>query len=153
MLTLLVTILATAYFVVPELLSRFVLGYFLIRKAMTAPKSEELMRGAFWAIFPLVIAWYTRNLFICKLPSGAAQSVKIVFIDLYSDKLTAAQYSDFFDAIATFARANFCLLVRTYLIIIGASVFLGALARKFGWVRERVKRRPILSKLLHWAVL
>jgi hypothetical protein len=152
MLTLLVTVLATAYFVVPELLSRYILSFFLVRKAMNSPKGEELVRGAFWALGPLAIAWLTRNTFAFRVPRAGA-SAQTVFSSLYSETLFAQKPVAFFDAFSTFARGNCYLLARAYLIVVLGSIALGITARKFGWVREHTRKYAPLSKLLHWLVL
>jgi hypothetical protein len=153
MLTLLVTVLATAYFVVPELLSRYILSFFLVRKVMNSPRGEELVRGAFWAVGPLAIAWLTRNSLLLRVPATAGASVQTVFTSLYSDTLFAQNPAAFFGAFATFARMNFDLLARAYFIVAIGSAAIGVTARKFGWVREHTKRHLLLSKLIHWLVL
>lgn len=153
MLTLLVTALATAYFVVPELLSRYILSFFLVRKAMNSPRGEELVRGAFWAIGPLAIAWLTKNTFLFRIPTTAGASVQTVFASLYSETLFAQKPAAFFDAFATFARINFDLLVRAYFIVVIGSAAIGVTARKFGWVREHTRKYSLLSKLIHWLIL
>jgi hypothetical protein len=152
-LTLLVTVLATAYFVVPELLSRFILGFFFVRKALIASKSEELTRAAFWAIVPLVIAWLTRNLVFLKIPEHSRDSEKVLFLALYAEKAFPDNAQPFFHACTVFARANLCLLSRAYLLVLVGSLFLGWIARNFGWVRARTKNFPRFSKVLHAIVL
>src|ERR1700761_7581505 len=87
MLTLLVTVLATAYFVIPELLTRFVVSFYFVRKVSTGTRSEEILRAAFWAIVPLACAWGTRNVGWWKCPSNIANDSKAVFGALYSDKI------------------------------------------------------------------
>jgi hypothetical protein len=153
MLTLLVTVLATAYFVAPELLSRFILGFFLVRKAMNSPKGEELVRGSFWALIPLMLAWLTRNFLTLKMPPSAAESLQGVFAGLFSDKSFSDHTPEFFKSFAVFARANACLLVRAYFIVLVASIALGILTRKFGYFRSIVKRHSLCSKVLHWTIL
>jgi len=116
MLTLLVTALATAYFVIPELLSRFILNVFLTRRVLTSPKSEELMRAALWAIVPLSVAWWTRNywfLWCCRYPPGAASAVGEVFGGLFSQKIFESSPQIFYGALPTFIGVNACLLLRT----------------------------------------
>lgn len=153
MLTLLVTALATAYFVVPELLSRFIVGFFFVRKAVVSSKSEELMRAAFWAFVPLFIAWQTRNLFALKIPDHCRDSAKTVFSALYSEKIFANDPQSFYHALTNLTRANVCLLSRTYSIVIAGSIFLGWLTMNFGSVRARVKKYPRIAKVLHRLVL
>lgn len=153
MLTLVVTVLATAYFVVPELLSRFVLGFFFVRKTMRVPKSEELMRGAFWALVPLIVAWRCRNICGFTIPQQSRDSGKLIFSALYTDKIFSNDPQAFFKAVTIFTRANLCLLGRTYLVVIAGSLLLGILARNFGLVRSLVRPYPKVSKVLHRLVL
>jgi hypothetical protein len=156
-LPLLITVLATAYFVVPDLLARYILGFFLVRKAMNAPKGEELMRGAIWAIVPLTVAWYSRHLVAFRVPDTSFQSIKNVLAALYSDK--SFQVDGFVDSFRVFTDANMALLCREYLIVALAAIGLGVLTRKFGWARETIKKIPLIrkypvfSKLLHGLVL
>jgi hypothetical protein len=153
MLPLLLTVLATAYFVVPELLSRFFIGLFLVRKIMTAPRAEQLMKGVFWALFPLIAAWYTRDWLFFRMPPGSAKSASIVFGGLYSESTFAKDPAGFYLAFSQFASANLCLLLRTYVLVILVSVALGMIARNFGVVRKRLRKFPRLSKAIYLAVL
>ncbi|WP_158821065.1 hypothetical protein [Granulicella sp. S156] len=153
MLTLLLTVLATAYFVVPLLLCRTVVGCFLIRRSMAASKSEELMRGALWSIIPLVIAWSTRNLLLFRFPADAKAKAEIVFTALYSDKLFDELHLVFFPSFIGFVHANLSLLARIYLVVLIASVILGLIARNFGVVRAQFRRHGRLTKWMHLLVL
>jgi hypothetical protein len=152
-LTLLITVLATAYFVVPELLSRFTLNFFFVRKSLNVSKSEELVRATFWASVPLAIAWWMRRLPPFGMPDHGRESAKVVFSALYSEKAFSDAPQDFFHAITIFARANLCLLARAYFFVIVGSLLLGWATSKFGRVRTRFKRFRRTSKLLHWLIL
>lgn len=153
MLTLLVTVLATGYFVVPELLTRVVVGLYLVRKAATGTRSEELLRAAFWAIVPLLFAWSTRHLGPWKVPSGALSDAQTVFSCLYSDKLFAQNPNAFYSAFRSFFIFNVFLLARTYAtVILGAFTF-GWIAMRLGAVRAKCKNWPRLNAFLHWAFM
>jgi len=152
-LTLLITALATAYFVVPELLSRFVLDFFFVRKNLAASKREDIVRAAFWAVVPLSIAWCIRRTPILCMPEHSRENAKAVFCGLYSEKAFSDDPQKFFHAITLFARANFCLLSRTYLIVIIGSLLLGWVTNNFGLIRLHIKRFPRISKFLHWLIL
>ena len=156
MLPLLVTALATAYFVVPELLSRFILSTFLTRRVMTSPKSEELMRAVFWALIPLAIAWLTRDCWcfgVCKFPANAQSSLATVFATLYSEKLFEANQKALYDVLPIFVRSNVALLSRTYIIVAFWSICIGLAARYFAQLRSMLKDRKALWKVLHHIVL
>jgi hypothetical protein len=153
MLTLLVSVLATAYFVVPELLSRFILRFFMIRKVITSPRGEEVVRAAAWALIPLTLAWITRNRFWLTMPTPVGSSLRSVFTILYTDKSFPERQSEFFQAFGVFIQANVCLLSRIYFIVILGCVCLGIATRKFGYLREKTKGHRFVSKCLHWAVI
>jgi len=150
MLTLLVTVLATAYFVVPELLTRFVVSFYFVRKARTGTRSEEILRASFWAIVPLLAAWSTRDLGWLKAPTGIAHHSQVVFSALYSDKLFEQNPPAFYDSFHVFAIFNAVLLLRTYLIVIVAAIVFGWIAKSLGAVRARLKNWPKTANLLHW---
>jgi hypothetical protein len=152
MLTLLVTVLATAYLVIPELLTRVVVGLRLVRKASNGTKSEEVVRASFWAVVPLVIAWYTRNVGFWKVPDDIAVSAQKVFSSLYSEKIFEADPAGFYAAVGDFTLFNLCLLARTYLIVVLIALIFAWIAMNLGAVRARLKGwPPFLTKLLHWA--
>lgn len=153
MLTLLVTILATAYFVVPELLTRFVVGFYFVRKATISTRSEEILRAAFWAVVPLAIAWCTRHVGWWTVPTHAALDAQTVFSALYSEKVFDQNPQAFFSALKGFAAFNICLLVRTYVIVILGAGFFGWIAVRLGTVRAKLKSWPRLIKFLHWAFM
>ncbi len=153
MLPLFISVLATAYFVVPDLLSRFVLGIFLVKKTMNSPKGEELMRGALWALLPLILAWFSRHWFFWRMPDGFLGNVRIVFSSLYSEKSFDQQSSVFFGAAKAVVSMNLCLLSRTYFFVTLGSAALGLMARDFGRLRSSVSNHPNMSKFLHFLVL
>ena len=151
MLTLLVTVLATAYFVVPELITRFVMSFCFVRKASTGTRSEEILRAAFWATVPLCFAWFLRNVGWWRAPSGVQNSIETVFSCLFSDKIFAENQKAFFTAIRIFCDFNLCMLLRTYLIVfIGAALF-GLIALQLGKIRAETW--PWLNTALHWAFM
>lgn len=151
MLTLLVTVLATAYFVVPELITRFVVSFYFVRKASTGTRSEEILRAAFWAIVPLWLAWLTRNIWWWRTPGDIQHSAQLVFSCLFSDKIFADNQNSFYPALQVFLKFNICLLLRTYAIVVAGSAFFGFLALQLGRIRS--KKRPRLNKALHWAFM
>lgn len=153
MLPLLVTVLATAYFVVPDLLYRFVFGLFLIRKVMNAPRNEELMHGAFWSLIPLSLAWTTRRWLTFRFPASVGVATQQVFSCLHNDKIFEISRPNFFSAFEVFTAANFALLARVYLFVVVCSVGLGLMARNFGNLRLKAKPHPRISKALHAIVL
>lgn len=151
MLTLLVTVLATAYFIVPELLTRFVVSFYFIRKASTGTRSEEILRAAFWAVVPLAFAWWTRNRGWWVVPNNISHDAQVVFSSLYSQETFKKDPLGFYRAFGDFARFNVCLLLRTYgFVIIGAALF-GWIALRLGTVRTSLKSWPKLAAFLHWA--
>ncbi len=153
MLTLLITILATAYFVVPELLTRFVVSFYFVRKASTGTRSEEVLRAVFWAIVPLTIAWYTRHVGWWVVPANIAGSTQTVFRGLYSDQAFERDPAAFYAAFGSFAEFNVNLLLRTYLLVItGAAVF-GWIALRLGTIRARLTAWPRLTAFLHFAFM
>jgi len=137
MLTLLVTVLATAYFVVPELIKRFVMSFYFIRKAQTDTRSEEIVRSAFWAIVPLYLAWLTRNHGWWRTPEDIQGSAQMVFSCLFSDKVFADNQKVFFTAFHVFCDFNLCLLARTYAIVFVFSALFGLVARRLGPIRAK----------------
>ncbi|HWB33310.1 MAG TPA: hypothetical protein VG714_09070 [Acidobacteriaceae bacterium] len=149
MLTLLVTVLATAYFLVPELLARFFIGLRLSRRPATGSRSEEVLRAAFWAIVPLIIAWCTRHLRPFAVPSGISTNSIKVFTALYSDKAFEADPAGFYAALGQFARFNLYLLSRTYLLVILGALSFSWIALRLGTLRARLKS-PRINSLLHW---
>jgi hypothetical protein len=153
MLTLLVTVLATAYFIVPELLTRFVVSFYFVRKTRTGTHSEELLRAAFWAFVPLGIAWATRNIGWWTVPPHISANTQTVFASLYSDKLFEQDPSTFYAAFRGFVAFNACLLIRTYSIVIAGAVLFGWIATRLGAVRARLKSWPKLTAFLHWAFM
>lgn len=156
MLPLLVTALATAYFVVPELLSRFILSTFLTRRVMNSPKSEELMRAVLWAVIPLGIAWITRDwwyLGICKFPPAAQASAKNVFAGLYSEKLFEANPQALYSALPVFIRANISLLCREYAIVAIWATLIGLATRYFAQLRSLFREHKFFWKILHRIVI
>jgi hypothetical protein len=153
MLTLLVTVLATAYFIVPELLTRFVVSLFFIRKASTGTRSEEIMRGVFWAVVPLGIAWLTRNIGWEAIPPNIRANAQTVFGALYSDKLFEQNPAAFYSAFSGFIAFNASLLVRTYLIVCIFAVGFGFIALRLGSVRARLKHWPRTNAVLHWVFM
>lgn len=153
MLTLLVTVLATAYFVVPELLTRFIVSFYFVRKASTGTRSEELLRAAFWAFVPLLLAWTIRDVGWWSVPAGMSHSTQVVFADLYSDKLFEQNPSAFYAAFAVFTRFTLCLLARAYAFVILGSVLFGWIATRLGTVRAKLRNWPRLTRALHWAFM
>ena len=153
MLTLLITVLATAYFVVSELLTRYVVSFYFIRKATTGTKSEEIVRAAFWAVVPVLLAWLTRDIGWWRVPADAASSAQKVFAALYSEKAFDLDQAGFFRALGDFSYFNFCLLLRTYLIVILGAALFGWIAVRLGAVRARLKGWPRLTNILHWAFM
>ena len=153
MLTLLVTILATAYFVVPALLTRFVVSFYFVRKANTGTRSEEILRSSFWAVVPLLIAWWSRNRGWWTVPPHAAPDAQTVFSGLYSERAFAANMPAFFAGCRGFAAFNLCLLLRTYFIVFLGALLFGGIARNLGWVRERLKGWPRLKDFLFWVFM
>ncbi len=111
------------------------------------------MRGALWALLPLLLAWWTRNWPVYAMPSNILANVRIVSSSLYSEKSFDQQANIFFGAAKIVAAANFCLLSRIYLFVTLASATLGMMARDFGRLRTRVADHRILSKMLHALVL
>jgi len=153
MLTLLVTVLATAYFVVPELLTRFVVSFYFVRKAPTGTRSEEILRAAFWAGVPVAFAWITRNIGWGIAPPNIAANTRVVFSSLYSEKYFEQNSAAFYTAFHGFALFNLYLLYRTYAIVIIAALVFGWIARRLGIVRGYLRRWPGLTRLLFWAFL
>jgi len=153
MLTLLVTVLATAYFVVPELLTRFVVSLFFVRKASTGTRSEEIMRGVFWAVVPLTIAWFTRNIGWWTIRPNIAANTQTVFGSLYSDKIFEQNPSAFYRAFNNFVAFNACLLLRTYVIVVLFALLFGFIALRLGSVRAKLKKWPRTTAFLHWAFM
>lgn len=150
MLTLLVTVLATAYFVVPDLLTRFVFSFYFVRKASTGTRSEEILRAAFWATVPLAIAWCTRHIGWWSVPSGTLSSAQTVFASLYSDRFFEQNPSAFYTAFQAFATFNIRLLVRTYVIVVAGAASFGWFALQLGVLRNWLKSWPRLRRCLHW---
>lgn len=153
MLTLFLTVLATAYFIVPELLTRFVVSFYFVRKASTGTRSEELLRAAFWAVVPLLLAWSTRHFGFWIVPLGFGESSRTVFSDLYSDKLFEQNPSAFYSALSTFTSFTACLLVRTYTFVIFGSLLFGWIALHLGTIRSKLKNWPRMTRFLHWAFM
>lgn len=151
MLTLLVTVLATAYFVVPELLTRFVVSFYFVRKASTGTRSEEILRAAFWASAPLAVAWWTRGIGPWSFHEPIANDAKAVFSALYSDKVFDQDSAAFYQSFGHFVKFNACLLSRTYFIVIAIAIIFGWIALRLGSVRSKLKPQSTISALLHWA--
>jgi hypothetical protein len=151
MLTLLVTVLATAYFIVPELLTRFVVSFYFVRKASIGSRSEEILRAAFWAVVPLAFAWWTRKAGWWTVPNNIANDSQTVFSSLYSEKIFERCPSAFYAAFRSFTAFNICLLVRTYGIVILGAILFGWIALRLGTVRTKLKSWPRLANFLHWA--
>jgi hypothetical protein len=152
-LTLLLTVLATAYFVVPELLTRFVVSFYFVRKAQVGTRSEEILRSAFWAVVPLMLAWSTRHIGWWTVPQGITESTRTVFTGLYSDKRFEQNPAAFYAAFSNFLAFNACLLVRTYGIVIAGSALFGWIALHLGTFRVMFRRWPRVTKALHWAFM
>jgi len=150
MLTLLVTVLATAYLVVPELLTRFVVSFYFVRKARTGTRSEEILRASFWAIVPVLVAWSTRDIGWLTVPGDIPHSTQIVFAALYSDKLFEHDPAAFYAAFHVFAVFNIYLLLRTYFFVILGAISFGWIAKRLGAVRARLKHWPKTANFLHW---
>jgi hypothetical protein len=153
MLTLLLTVLATAYFVVPALLTRYIFDFYFIRKASTGSKSEEILRAAFWASVPLALAWCTRHIGYWKVPQGSIVSAQKVFAALYSEKLFDSDPQGFYGAFRDLIHFNFLLLLRTYSIVILFATAFGWIAVRLGTVRAGLRSWPRLASLLHWAFM
>jgi hypothetical protein len=153
MLTLLVTVLATAYFVVPELITRCVVSFFFVRKASTGTRSEEILRASFWAVVFILCAWSTRNIGWWTCPPGITRNSQVVFNALYSDKLFEQDPAAFYSAFKGFAAFNGCLLLRTYIFVaVGAFIFV-LMARRLGWFRAKLKNWRWINGLMHSAFM
>jgi hypothetical protein len=157
LLTLLVTALATAYFLVPELLYRYLFGVFLVRKNIAISRGEELVRGVFWAVVPLSIAWRLRYwetplIHLWTMPDRARDSTKTVFAGLYTSESFSSNPGAFYHAITIFGRANGCLLARAYIIVAIGTLLSAAIAVRFGYLRDRGRswRREFQAKLPSW---
>jgi hypothetical protein len=154
MLTLLVTVLATAYFIAPELLTRFVVGFYFVRKASTGTRSEEILRAAFWAVVPLTIAWWTRKIgWLAASSTSIRSDAQTVFSSLYSEKIFEQCPAAFYAAFRNFAAFNLCLLVRTYACVVLGAVLFGWIALRLGTVRTKLKTWPRIANFLHWAFI
>jgi hypothetical protein len=138
MLPLLFTVLATAYFVAPELLTRFVVSFYFVRKAPTGTRSEEILRAAFWALVPLLVAWLTRKVGPWTVPPNIVLNTQTVFASLYSDKIFEQNPAAFYTAFQGFVAFNVCLLVRTYSFVVIMAAFFGWIAIRLGTVRAKL---------------
>jgi hypothetical protein len=152
-LTLAITVLATAYFVVPELLSRLVLSAFVVRKSVTGPRTEEVARASLWALFPLSIAWLLRKHLFYQVPDGSRAAVKLVFGGLYNDTIFRDSPGQFFHAVTIVSRANVALLSRAYLIVIVGSILVGLCARRLGRFRAVLGNSPGFANVLLTLIL
>jgi hypothetical protein len=153
MLTLLVTVLATAYFVVPELITRCVVSLFFVRKASTGTRSEEILRASFWAVVFILCAWFTRNIGWWTCPPGITRNSQVVFGALYSDKLFEQNPATFYSAFTGFAAFNACLLLRTYTFVAAGAVIFVLMARRLGWFRVKLKNWRRINGFMHWAFM
>lgn len=156
MLTLVLTVLTTAYFVGPDFLARYIMGAFMVPRATTTSKGEEITRGAVWALLPLAFAWWTRFHWffgIYRMPAKAAQSASVVFAGLFNDKVFEKTADTFAASIPILIRANASLLFREYAVIAILSGAFAVTVRNFGSIKHRLRNINWLWKLIRWIIL
>jgi hypothetical protein len=152
-LPLLLTVLLAAYVLGPDLVSRWILGFVVPRRAVVQSKSEELARAVLWSFVPLWLAWmwaeHIGNLASC----GGTHELQAVFSGLYSESFFAAHRAEFFASVAAFLWMNWCLLWRLYLMVIAGSIALSLVIRFYGPIRQRLTGHRRLQSLLAILVL
>lgn len=111
-----------------------------------------MLRAAFWAIVPLILAWWTRHLGPLMVPSGVSANAMKVFTDLYSDKSFDADPAGFYSALGQFVRFNVRLLGRVYLLVVLGALSFSWVALRLGTFRAHVKS-PWINSFLHWVFI
>ena len=148
MIALISTFLVAAYFLGPDLFSRWILGFVVQRRNITQSKSEEITRGVMWAIIPLFAAWVLRHVGPLALPPNSRIDIQMFFSGLYSDSFFKEHQQDFFAAAGSFLWLNACILFRLYFIILLSAILLDVLIIKYGSVRHHLTSSAKKSKAL-----
>ena len=161
MLALLFSVAVAVYLLGPDLVARWLLGFVVPRKALVQTRTEEIGRSVLWALVPLGCAY------LWSASQGSLQAVAgrgqlgLFFAGLYSDKIFEANLGSWYASAAAFARWNWCLIWRLYLIVLMIASGLASLTFRFGAIRRRMPddrwRRllatVILPRVAEWHVL
>lgn len=147
MIALLATLLVALYVLGPDLVARWLLGFVVPRKNIVQTKSEEITRGALWAIVPFTLAWSLRQIGPLAVGSGLKLDLQTLYSGLYSEAFFGQHRTEFFSAVGSFYWLNVCLLVRLYTIVLIGSLAFNYLIGKYGVMRSTLSSHPTLAKL------
>jgi hypothetical protein len=152
-LPLLLTTLLALYVLGPDLVSRWILGFVVPRRAVIQSKSEEVARAILWSLIPLAFAWFWAIHLGNLLRCGGGHELSTLFSGLYSESFFTAHRSAFFAAATAFFWMNWCLLWRLYLMVVLGAVALTFVIRNYGRIRRMLDHRQRLQNLLATVVL
>jgi hypothetical protein len=160
-LALVVSTLIAVYLFGPDLISRWILGWVVPRKNLVLSRAEEVTRAVLWAAIPLAIAvvWAVMSGSLARC--GSVSDIETVFSGLYSQDFFEAHRSEFFKALRVFLCVNLSLLLRLYTIVVGFSLLLNFVLRRYSAVNRALPARwmktvlatVVLPRASEWHVL
>lgn len=140
MLALLLSTLIAIYLLGPDLVSRSILSFQVPRRNVVQSRSEELTRAILVAVVPLGIAllWALVNGAFRR--EGGYADLETVFAGLYSERYFEANQPAFFSSLRAFARMNFSVLWRLYLLVIAIGLFFNLLIKNYNLIWNRYRK-------------
>lgn len=141
MLALVITFLVAAYFLGPDLFSRWILSSKVPKRNISQTRSEEITRAIVWAIIPLVLAWFTRRIGPFPFPNNFKSDFVVFFNGLYSEAMFKEYGQKFFDSASVFVYANATILFRLYIITLAIALVINYLIGKYGAIRHVLTKK------------
>ena len=162
MLALSLTFLAAAFFLGPDLLSRFVLSFAVPRRSVTQTRGEEITRAILWGAVPLLIVWLWVRMTHPLSRWGSWQDVETVLSGLYSNSYFDAHRQAFFASVVKVAGMIGSLLWREYVVVLTFALAIYLAIRNYRWIRstilgprwaKSVFATVVLPRVSEWHVL
>ena len=161
MLALAFSVLIAVYLLGPDLISRWILGFAVPRKALVQTKAEEITRAILWAAAPLLVAlmWAVASGALARTARWG--DLHVVFSGLYSTTLFDRTEQTWYVSLHALAWWNFCVLWRLYFLVLTFSFLLNGIIYYYGPLRRRLPftwmttllATLVLPRVAEWHVL
>ncbi len=166
MIAFLVSLLLIAYLLVPRVLFRLVLSFFIPLKKFQRTRGEEVTFAAIVALVPLGLAvvlvwhggWFARHPFQPQA-TEIAGDYKLVFAASYSEQVFRDGQNAFWHSLGRTLRHQLTLLTWYYVILILEASLLGFLSAAYGRLHKRfalyrrLAEKILLPSISEWHVL
>lgn len=161
MIAIIVTYMVAVYLLGPELLSRWILGFVVLRKNVIQTKGEEITRALVWAALPLLFSLVWTYVWWSFRGYGSEVELQRAFSGLYSESFFLLHRQAVFDSFDTVWWMNVAVLWRLYLTTLSISVLLNVIVLHYGYLRQKrwgrlmtaVVARTTLPYISEWHLL